>query len=1042
MSPVEFIFANKRVSYTLLFLLCLLGVLSYLNLPKAEDPGFTIRSAVVTTRLPGASAQRVEELVSSVIEEKIMEMPELDNVTSTSRNGVSIVTANFKEIYTEMRPIFDRLRRKVEVAESDLPEGVIGPDVDDEFGDTFGTVYTLASEGFSYPELKKAAENIRQTLLTLPDVAKVELQGVRNEAIYIEYSNARLRELRVTTGQLISAIQNTNIIQSGGRMLLGDERISLEPSGDFDDVQALRKTVLSNQVGDLLQLQDLAEISRVLDDPPSELVSARGENAIAISMSMRSGGDILVMGKQVEALMAEIQQQLPLGLELRKTAFQSDTVNASINDFLINILQAVGIVGSVLLLFLGLRTGLIVAASIPIIMAITFAAMSWLDLSIDRISLSGLIIALGLLVDNGIVMSEAIQLRLQRGMARQQAAIQTAREMGIPLLVGSATTIAAFSPIAFAESAIGEFCAAIFYVVAIALLISWLMGMTIIPVTTSQLLAVGNPDDRQAREGILKRLYRSLVTLTIRFRWLILLLAGLMLYSITYAFSNIRQEFIPPSNEPLVTVELDLPQGVDISVTRRLSESLDQFLSSAAAESAGVMNWTSFIGISAPRFKLGYNPGNTDAAHLTTLVNVTGGDALDEVITLLSGHIAQSYPDAQYKVDRLSQGPPVAYPIQLRISGRSIEKLETLTGELKQALWSTPGVLEVIDNWGIRSKKLLVDIDPDRANAAGISNIDVANSLSTGLSGVTVSELREGEDRIPVVLRSLNTDRHDIRRLTDLTINSSRTGATVPLGQVAELAVAWEVPKIIRRDLTRTITVSATLKSGYSATDVNQTLQPWFSAWESALEPGYRVEQGGEAESSDQATASIVDKLPIAILVIVLLLVGQFNSFRRMAIVMATIPLGLIGMAWGLYVTDVAFGFFTILGIISLAGIIINNAIILIDRIDIEQRNGRALREAIVEAAVQRARPILLTTATTCGGMVPLWLGGDMFETMAVTLFFGMIIGTLITLFVVPALFSLLFGFGRDSGAEIQTDRDNGNPDSLDKPAAATMAGP
>ncbi len=1006
MNILQFVFDNKRVSLTLLTLMTLMGVSAYNSLPKAEDPGFVVRRATVITRLPGANAQRMEELVSSVLEKAVVEMPELDNVSSSSRNGVSIINVTYKATYSNMRPIFDDLRRKIDAASSDLPSGVFGPTVEDDLGDVYGTVYTLNGEGFSYPELKQEAEAIRDELLLLDDVGKVKLQGLRDETIYVEYSDATLRELGITANELAGAIKNTNTISSGGQMVVGNERLSLEPSGDFSSVEALRTTVLRTASGDLLQLQDLAQIDRVLEDPPSELIRTRGAPAISININMVTGGDIVTLGAQLEPLVQQIEQTLPIGMTLEKTAFQADIVNANISGFIVSIVQAVSIVGGILLLFLGLRTGLIIAASIPITMALTLMVMQWFGMTIDKVSLAGLIISLGLLVDNGIVIAESIQKRLQRGEKRITAAIDTADTMRIPLLVGSATTIAAFSPIVLAESAVGEFTASIGYIVAISLSISWLLSMTIIPMVGGLLLKAAD-DPGEQKPSTFQRLYSALLDKAIRFRWLTIAVACLMFYSMTIAMGMVRNVFIPPSDEPLITIELDLPRGVDISVTERTANSISDFLSSETAADAGVMNWTQYIGLSAPKFKLGYNPGQSDSSHMTALVNVAGPESIDAVIELLQNHIGSNYPDAQYKVARLSQGPPVSYPIQVRLSGKGIEELEQLTAQLKRQLYATEGVLDVIDDWGIRTRKISVDINTDRANAAGLSNNDVATSLFAGISGNTVSELREGEDRVPVVLRSSNSDRHDIRRLPDLTVTSSTSGNSVPLAQVAEVDVAWEVPLIKRRDRVRTVTVSATLLPGYGAANINASLTPWLAQW--ALPIGYGYAEGGESESSDEANQSIADKLPMAGLVIVLLLVGQFNSFRKASIVLMTIPLGLIGMAWGLVITDVAFGFFTILGIISLAGIVINNAIILIDQISIEEAAGTPAREAIITASIQRFTPILLTTATTCGGMLPLTLAPGMFQTMAVTLIGGMLVGTTITLLLVPAVYSLLF---------------------------------
>ncbi|MGB0867377.1 MAG: efflux RND transporter permease subunit, partial [Granulosicoccaceae bacterium] len=703
MSMVEWVFDNRRVSLTIVVLLSLVGVQGYINLPKQENPDFTIRNATIITQLPGANAQRMEELVSSVLEQKIVEMPELDNVSSTSRNGMSIVVANYKESYTNMRPIFDDLRRKVDDAAQDLPAGVIGPVVDDEF-DVFGSVYTLSGEGYSFPELKDKAEDIRDLLLGIDEVAKVEFQGIRDETIYVEYSDAKLRELGFTANELANAIRDTNIISSGGRMLVGNERISLEPTGDFSGIEALRTTVLRNAAGDLFQIQDLAQGSRVLADPPSELVFASGEAAVSINISMREGGDILVLGERLDELFADVEARLPIGMEIRKTAFQADFVELTVNNFVSSILQAVLIVGIVLLLFLGPRTGVIIAASIPVTIAITLAAMNWLGMAIDQVSLSGLIIALGLLVDNSIVIAESIQLRLQRGEGRLAAAAAVAGEMRIPLMIGSATTIAAFLPIALAESAVGEFCASIFYIVAIALTVSWGLSMTVVPLLGGLMLPAGQASGGE--EGTWMRSYRALVSGAVKMRFVTILVAAALFYSMTIAMGMVANVFIPPSDEPLFTVELDMPQGVDISVPERIALDMNEWFASDEAVSAGITNWTQYVGISAPAFKLGYSPGQSDAAHMTALVNVSDGSALDGAIAATAATIAANYPDAQYKVDRLSQGPPVSYPVQIRLSGPEVAGLEKLSAELASELRGIEGVLEIINDWGVRSRKI------------------------------------------------------------------------------------------------------------------------------------------------------------------------------------------------------------------------------------------------------------------------------------------------------------------------------------------------
>lgn len=1000
---------NSRLAIILTFAVVLWGSLSYINLPKSEDPGFTIRTAVITTQLAGASAQRMEELITSPLEEAIMEMPELDHVQSISREGLSYITVNFKETYTVMRPIFDSLRRKVEKTQSQLPEGISGPTVDDEFGDVFGSLYTLTGEGFDLKELEDIADDLRDQLIGLDLVSKVELYGVQKEVIYVQYSDARLREMGITPTMISAAIVNANVISSGGDIVVGDERISLEPSGNFTQIEDLKKTTIRDQQGGIIQLQDIVQIIRKFEDPSSGMVFSNGKPAIVLAISMNEGGDILELGEQLRTLAAVTRLELPLGVDLIESAFQADIVDLKINDFIVSISQAIAIVFLVLVLFLGLRVAGAVALLIPLAIFGTFGLMTVFGLTINQVSLAGLIIALGLLVDNGIVINESILVKMEKGQTGLAAARLTTDELKMPLLVASLTTVAAFLPIALAESAVGEFTAAICYIVAMALGVSWLASMTVIPALSAILLKSHKTNDAANSRGWLLNFYGRIVRLTLHYKWIVVVLVIALFVTIPFALSRVPALFIPPSDEAIVSVEIDLPLGRDIEVTRKVSDQLEMAYRRIQADKGMITGWANFVGTSAPKFKLGYNPGAGNASHISSLVNVKDADALDPTISLLTEYVAENHPDAEYKIARLSQGPPVSYPIQVRLSGKDIEQLEKSVAVIKQRLHETEGVLDVIDDWGPRTKKINIDVNQDRALAAGVSSQDVANSLSQSLSGYRVSDFREGEDRIPITMIASSTERYDIRRLNDLTITSS-SGGSVSLAQVADVNVQWTTPNIIRRDRERTVTISATLFPNYTATQVNKTFSPWLSSFESELPDKYTIETGGEAESSNDANKSIADKLPIAALFIVLLLVGQFNSARRATIVVMTIPIGVLGMAWGLWIASSIFGFFTILGVISLAGIIINNAIVLIDSIDSYEEQGLSAWDAVIAACESRMRPIFLTTLTTCGGMIPLWLGGGMFETMAVTIFFGLLFGSVITLVLVPALYAIFFG--------------------------------
>ena len=1011
----------NRVTIVIVVALVISGIQAYLELPKAQDPGFTIRTATVTTQLPGASPERVELLISDVVERAIMEMPELDNVTSESRNGISIVTANFLESYMDMRPIFDQLRRKIDNIASELPDGASTPQVNDEFGDTFGHVYTISGEGFTPRELRDTVLDIRDQLINEPNVAKVEIYGDREETIYIEYDNARLTEIGMSPQQLASVLQAINILSSGGSIVIGPERIALEPSGNFETLVDLETAIIEVPGNTaLVQLGDIANIHRAYEDPITEMVRAHGKSAVAFAVSMREGGNIMELGEQLRVRLDKIQADLPLGLQIEPMFLQSTLTEESVNSFVTSLGQAVAIVVFVMVLTLGFRTGLVVASLIPVVMISTFFVMAQFDIGIDQISLAALIISLGLLVDNAIVVVEATIVRREKGEPPIPACIGAAQEMMVPLLISSLTTAAAFTPIALADSTVGEFTAAIFYVVTIALLLSWALSMTFIPMMTPFIKTSSQSSESIEREYDTPAYRRYRVALLSCLRHPLIFGAGvfvIFLLSIQ-GLSHVPSVFIPPSEDPILSTSIELPTGTSIETTELTIKEFEEFLEThrvnadgSESEAIGVTGWTAFIGTGGPRFVLGFDPPSPNEANTAMVLNVNNSESLDPMKLAVQTYFAEQVPDAQLQIKRLSNGPPVSFPIEVKAFGPDIPELLRNVGEIKARLWEIGAVIAVKDTWGPQSKKLIINIDQARALRAGVTNEDIATSLNAGLSGMEMTEFREGDEVIPINLRALVSDRADISKLENLSIFSQSSGTSVPLNQVADINVIWEPARIERMDRVRTIKVQAQLKNGVTATEVNTELVPWLDTVSSNWGIGFGYEEGGEAESSEEANASILAAVPIALFAIVILLMIQFNSFRQTGIVLMTIPLGLVGIVVGLLLANSSFGFFTLLGLISLAGIVINNAIVLLDRIKLEiEENGLPPGEAILQAAQQRARPILLTTATTVGGMLPLWIAGSpMFESMAIAILFGLLFATTITLFLVPVLYASLF---------------------------------
>ncbi|MEO0412115.1 MAG: efflux RND transporter permease subunit [Pseudomonadota bacterium] len=1012
---------NNVTVIVIVTLLALTGIASYFSLPKQQDPGFIIRSVVVQTIFPGANPGRVEELVTDPIEEALQEIPELDYTTSKSRNGVSIITVAFQEKYKEMRPLFDRVRRKIDdlVDKGALPSGASKPIVNDEYGDVFGILYSLTGEGFSPYELKETAEDIRNDLLALDNVAKVEIHGVQDEVIYVEYSAARLQELGLTPSDLQSALSAANILQDGGDLRVGQERIVLEPTGNYTSVGDLGRTVIRLPAGGVVYLEDIADIKRTYIDPRTSMTRYNGADNLVVAISLREGGDILALDKELVSAVPFIEAKHPYGITLKRVFSQPQLVENSVNSFMSNLVQAVAIVAIVMFAFLGIRTGIIVAALIPTTIVVTFVCMSVFGITVNQISLAALIIALGLLVDNAIVMAEAIMIRRENGEDKITAAIRSGKEMSVPLLISSLTTCSAFLAIFLAESATGEYTADIFKVVSIALISSWFMAMTFIPILTTVIMKVktSTGDSVEPYKGLMYRVYRAILFPCLRFKALPLICAVGLFFAAMAGLKYVPQVFIPEREDPIINAKFELPRGTDIAVTETILHDIERFLlerydvEENDEEAEGIIDILGFIGVGTPRYVLAIDPDQEDTHRGAMIIMTTSEPIIADIIQNVETYAGEMYPDLVVKMRKMENGSPIDYPVEVRVSGDNIETLYTLTASLKEKLLSINGVRDVNDDWGPRRKKIIIDVDQDRARRAGVTNSDVATSLSTGLSGLQLTEFRDGNDIIPVELRSVSTDRESLSSIDGLTVYAQGSQSSVPLSQVADVSLAFDNAIIMRRDRKRSLTVRTLHFPGVTATEVLNAFQPFLDEQAKSWPSGYSYELGGEAEASGDAGASVVEKLPISGMLIFLLLVAQFNSTRKTIIILMTIPLGLIGVVFGLIVGKSIFGFMTMLGIISLAGIIINNAIVLIDRINIErEQNGRSAPDAVIEACQQRLRPILLTTCTTVGGMLPLWISHDpMFETMAIAIIFGLLFATLLTLVIVPVLYSIFF---------------------------------
>ena len=1020
MNLTQIALENNRVTIVVLLVVALLGLLGYQAMPRDSMPPYTVRVASVVTSFSGAGPERVEALITSKIEEVAQELPELKTVTSESRTGLSVVSVALKQEVPpgELRSVWDRLRRKIESIRSDLPEGIHGPEVnDDGVGVVYGIVIGLTGDGFTFAELEAYAKDLRDDLIKLPDAAEVRISGIQEERIYLQFNDARLAELGLSAQKIKNSIASTNIVFSGGEVSLEDERLVLEPTGSYAGLDDLGRTLIAVGKGGSVYLGDVTRIVRDYETPRQRLVKINGQPGLALSVALSEGANIIQLGKEIDQLVALHQARLPLGITLNRVASQDLEVEKSVANFTNNLLQSVAIVLLSMLLFLGLRTGLVVASLIPMTIVATLFIMGVLDVGLNQVSLAALIMALGMLVDNAIVVSEAIVVKMEKGTDAKEAAIESARELAVPLLVSSLTTSAAFLSFFLAASIMGEMMGPLFSVITIALLSSWLLSLTMVTLLAVFFIRVKRQASQSEKSTFIDRLnghYKELLLKALARPYSFMgIIAGLFVLSL-FGFGLLPFIFFPDSERNLLTVNLNLPLGTKIETTVDRVERLESYIADSLLVSGkrrrGVTDWATFVSEGPPPYDLGYQPGEANSGYAHMLLNTSSGDDNQWVIDRLNDFCFRSFPDAEVQVSRLAGGGG-GRDVAVRITGPNPNELFGLAERIKQKLNEISTAQNIGDDWGPKIKKVVVDIDQSRTRNAGLTNQDIALSLQTALTGFNTGAFREGDQSLPIVLRNESSQDVDVRQLESINIYAQGSGTNVPLGQVALIVPQWQLAKIKRRDLYRTLTVTCDAKSGFTAQDITAVLIPWLEEDSESWKQGYRYELGGESEQSSEAMSAVVAKLPLSGFIILALLIVQFNSFRKTFIVLSTIPLGLIGVIAGLLVFRSFFGFFAFLGLISLAGIVINNAIVLIDRIQIElNRSGRASIEAIVAAAQQRFRPILLTTCTTTLGLIPLYLGGGlMWEPMAVAIMVGLLFATVITLLFVPVLYKILF---------------------------------
>ncbi|MFS8035583.1 efflux RND transporter permease subunit [Xanthobacter sp. AM11] len=997
---------HRALTLFAILLLAAAGTYSYFNLGRAEDPSFTIKVMVVQVAWPGATASQMQAQVADPIEKKLQSLPRLDRIESYSRPGVSFVQVILADSTParEVKDLWYQVRKKVSDMRAELPQGVVGPGFDDEYGDVYSALYMLSGEGVGPAELKRQAELIRQRLRRVPKVEKVDLIGERPERIYIEFSHARLATLGITPAQIFDSVARQNAVVAGGAVDTRSDRINLRLTGAFTGVEAIAEVPVAVN-GQLMRLGDIATVKRGYEDPPSYIVRQHGRPAVGIGVSMEQGANILTLGKALKVAMDEAVSELPVGIDVVQVADQPHIVAESVGEFLKTFAEALVIVLVVSFLSLGFRTGIVVALSVPLVLAIVFLVMFASGMDLHRITLGALIIALGLLVDDAIIAIEMMVVKMEEGWSRTQAATFAWTSTAFPMLTGTLVTAAGFLPVGFARSSSGEYAGGIFWVVGIALIASWFVAVIFTPYLGTVLL----PDMKKghAHEMHDGRAYRALRTVLewcLRHRLTVIAATLALFAGSVVAFGFVQQQFFPTSTRTELFLEMRLPEGTSVTVTEATAKKAEALVGA----DPDVVNAITYVGRGAPRFWLGLNPVLPNPNFAQMVIVTKDVEARERLKARLDAALAQgALSEARVRVDRFVFGPPVGFPVQFRVVGPDPLAVREIAEKVRVVMAQDPAVIDPHLNWGEKVKSITLAVDQDRARALGTTPRDLSETLQTLLSGYTVTQHREGTLLIDVVARAVPEERVDLEHLSALTV-TTRNGLAVPLGQVARIAYDHEEPILWRRDRDLVLTVRADVKDGVQPPDVTARLLPKLAPLKAELPTGYRIETGGSIEESAKANASLAAVFPVMLIVMLTLLMIQLQSFSRLALVLATAPLGLIGAAAALLIAHKPFGFVALLGLIALAGMIMRNTVILVDQIDHDIRDGHTPHRAIVDATLRRARPVVLTALAAVLGMIPL-AESAFWGPMAVTIMGGLLVATVLTLLVVPALYATWF---------------------------------
>ena len=997
---------KKIVTLVLTIVMLLAGIGAYQSMSRLEDPEFTIKDALVVTPYPGATAAEVEQEITDEIEIAVQQLGQLKRVTSKSDPGLSTVTVTVKDNYDKagLPQVWDELRRKVGDAARQLPPGA-GPSlVVDDYGDVFGVLVVVHGQEHSYAELKKITDWLKKELLLVQDVAKITVFGERRECVYVELNRDRMSQLGIPERAVVDELRQKNVVTDTGRVLVGPEFIKLSPTGEFRSVEQFETLLIRARGEQQIFLRDVAAVRRGYVDPQTESIRYDGRPGIALGISTVSGGNVVDMGEALRTRMNELWKDLPLGMEFGVVSYQSQSVVAAIDNFVVSLLEAIAIVVVVLLFFMGLRSGLLIGFVLLVTILGSFIFLAPMGVALERISLGALIIALGMLVDNAIVVVDGMLVRMQHGEDSKSAASAVVRQSAWPLLGATLIAILAFAAIGTSPDKTGEFCRSLFQVIEVSLLLSWVTAVTVTPLLGVMFLKSPNAsgDMRDPYDTRFYNRYRGLLRKCIRFRWISVTVIAAVFLCCLQGFSFVERSFFPPSTRPQFTVDLWMPQGTHIDETTKVVGEIEEYL----LGQEGVAHVSTVVGKGAPRFLLTYGPEKSNGAYAQIFVDVEDSEVIDVLMPRIEEHLAARHPDALAYAAKFLLGPGSTGKVQVRFSGPDPDVLRDLATQAQAIYHADSDAKSIKTDWRQRVKTIRPLVAEEPANLAGVRRPDISAAIRRGFEGQPVGVFRDGDLILPVIVRSPEPERLDIASLRNQQIWSPVAGRMIPLRQVVrgfETRYADDV--VMRRDRKRTITVYCDPKEGI-ASALFKRVRPALEGIE--LPSGYTREWGGEYEDSGDAQAALFGRVPMFVLLMVLITIVLFNSLKQPLVIWLCVPLALIGVTVGLLSTGQPFGFMALLGFLSLTGMLIKNAIVLVDQINIETSAGKSTTDAIVDSGVSRLRPVAMAAATTVLGMIPLVVDA-FFVSMAVTVIFGLLVATALTMLVLPVFYAIVF---------------------------------